>query len=1033
MFRSASTALITIPALFLMLLPLSTKAQQPTFSANTLLSQSSISQWTGDNGLISNNITSAIRDHNGFVWITSYNGIMRFDGVQVYVYDKAKIPFLSTGAFYGVYEDMIGALWFTSQSSGLIRYQNDKFERIDPEAKVLPKSIRCLLIAKDGNVWIGSNNSGLFKLRNNVVEKIDCPDLNDVSILDITADRDNNLWIATDGKGLYKFDEKKFESIRGVSSTIVNSVCVSKENAILIGTPNGLDILKDKKLYRHPRLIDFQVNKVICDNFNRIWVGTEIGLSRFKLNDDDGFQYISEKDGFPLSRINFLYFDNENSLWVSTGRDGLVQLRESNIVNITTKQGLSQNKINMIYEGSDKSFYVGSDVGSVDVYTHGEVSPITLKTPLNDSGVRDLYLDSDGVLWIASYRGIIKKSKQKEKLFGLKEGLPAVDMRRILPGDDGALWLASRSGGVILFKGEKVVALYNKGHKLSSNYILALEKDAFGDLYVGTHSGGMNIIHRDGRVETFHIDGNDAGILIFNIHIDGSNKVWAISNLGLLHFNGVNFQNILLRDELKGAIYFDWLEDKLGNVWITSNVGVLKIIKDDIERFMRKEIPDVSFKLFDNRDGMKSKECTAATRGLVSSTGKIWVPTISGISIFYPEKIYENKIPPPVFITNLKADNKEIEGKQPLDIEPGKLRYTFDYTAPSFIVPAKIQFKYKLDGVDEDWINAGTSREAEYTNLSPGDYVFRVLACNNDGVWATNEASMRFKIKPFFYQTAMFYMLLVAVSVLLLYSAYKWRVNEIEKRNDELRKVNGELDRFVYSASHDLRAPLASVLGLVNVARLDHGKDFELYLHKIETSILKLDGFIRDIIDFSRNARVEIEAQPIEFDSLINEIIDNLKYLDEKDQIKRMVMVDGTGPFFSDKKRLSIVLNNLISNSIKYFNPYAKNSFLEVTVNYDQNQAVLRVKDNGIGISPEHITNIFKMFYRGDTRSRGSGIGLYIVKETLDKIKGKIQVHSEYGKGSTFTVFLTSLHDVAEVKPRNGDSKLEEEKIQNLF
>jgi signal transduction histidine kinase len=234
-------------------------------------------------------------------------------------------------------------------------------------------------------------------------------------------------------------------------------------------------------------------------------------------------------------------------------------------------------------------------------------------------------------------------------------------------------------------------------------------------------------------------------------------------------------------------------------------------------------------------------------------------------------------------------------------------------------------------------------------------------------------------------------------------------VNAVEKRNVELRKVNGELDRFVYSASHDLRAPLASVLGLVNIARLEKGANFEGYLDKIESSVLKLDGFIRDIIDFSRNARVEIEAEAIDFKSLITEIFDNLKYLDEKDKIKRVVKVEGEGIFYSDKKRLAVVLNNLIANAIKYSNPHEENSFIEVYVKQNGKQVLLQVKDNGIGIGNEHITSIFKMFYRADSKSKGSGIGLYIVKETLDKIQGTISVQSEYGKGSMFTVRLKAL------------------------
>jgi signal transduction histidine kinase len=190
---------------------------------------------------------------------------------------------------------------------------------------------------------------------------------------------------------------------------------------------------------------------------------------------------------------------------------------------------------------------------------------------------------------------------------------------------------------------------------------------------------------------------------------------------------------------------------------------------------------------------------------------------------------------------------------------------------------------------------------------------------------------------------------------------------------------------------------------------LDNRDKVEEYLQKIEVSVHKLDGFIQDIIDFSRNARVEIEVVPIDFEKLIHEVIDNLMYLDEKNAIKRIVHVIGKDVFYTDKKRLTIILNNLISNSIKYFNSNAKEPFIEVSVTYTNREATVTVHDNGIGIAPEHVNNIFKMFYRGDEKSRGSGLGLYIVKETVDKIKGTISVKSEYGSGSTFTLIIPAL------------------------
>ena len=1018
---------LAIDAVLLLVICFKLSAQQTNFTAGSLLSQSSVTQWTGDNGLISNNITSAIRDHDGFVWITSYNGIMRFDGIQVYVYDESKIPFLNTGAFYAVYEQKPGVLWFSSQNNGIVRLRNGKFDSVDPNNEILPKSIRCLRFGRDSTVWVGSNNSGLFKIQGERITRIDLPELKETSILEMSVDSNNVLWIATDGKGLFSYDGKNLKNIPGVSSIIVNSVFAAADNTILIGTPNGLDVYKDGSLIRHPKLRDYQVNKVISDKYNRVWVGTEIGLARFTLGDDETFAYVGEKEGFPLSRINFLEYDNENSLWVSTGRDGLVQLRESNIINISMQQGLSQSKINMVYESPSNDFYIGSDGGGVDIYKRGRVTPIKLTTPLFDSGIRDIYQDGEGNLWIASYRGLLKKTKSGERLYDLKDGLTAVDIRRILPEANGDLWLATRSGGLMKFSNGKVVTKYNKETGLASNYILALEKNKEGTLYVGTHSGGMSIITKDGQIKNIPLTTNDAGIVIFNIHTDKQGRIWVVSGAGLFHFDGKTFQKIALTRSLKGEVFFDWVEDRIGNVWITSNVGVLKIYKDNIERYLRNEISEVSFKLLDSRDGMKNKECTAATRSLLSSTGKIWVPTINGISVFYPEKILENKILPPVYIYSLSADDQEMDGVGPLIIEPGKLRYTFSYTAPSFISPKKIRFKYKLEDVDGNWINAGTSRQAEYTNLAPGRYTFKVLSCNSDGLWNEKGASLTFTVKPFFYQTAYFYILVIVTAVLMLYAVYKWRVNAVEKRNVELRKVNGELDRFVYSASHDLRAPLASVLGLVNIARLEKGTNFESYLDKIEASVLKLDGFIRDIIDFSRNARVEIESEAIDFKSLITEVFDNLKYLDEKDKIKRLVKVEGDGLFYSDKKRLAVVLNNLIANSIKYANPHEENPFIEVYVKQNPKQVLLQVKDNGIGIGHEHIANIFKMFYRADSKSRGSGIGLYIVKETLEKVQGNISVQSEYGKGSTFTVILKALRAPLIEQTGKIDVKIENE------
>ncbi len=1000
---------------------------QKSFSSSTPLSQSVIIQWTGDNGLISNNVTSAIQSKSGFIWITTYNGIMRFDGKKVDVYDRTTIPFLSTDSFYGVYEDRDGTLWFAAQGSGIVKYQNGVFTAVDPEGKFLPKSIRCLLLDPDGTTWVGSNNNGLYHITEGGIQKIDFKELNNIGILDITKDKNNNLWIATDGNGVVKFDGKTFDHLatkNGLLGNTVDAIVATPAGDVWIGTTNGLNRVTNGKLSKVSQLENSQINEIICDEQNVLWVGTELGLARLDLA-QNRFEFLSEKNGYPLGRINTISFDNENSLWVSTGRNGLVQLKETNVTNITTNEGLNTNKTNIIVEGENQTFYIGSDVGGVDLYQDGKIKKLTIKTSLADAGIRDIYVENPTTFWIASYRGVLKLTNGSEKLYTIPDGLPANDVRRLLI-DRGDILIATRSGGIARFRNGKVIEVLGKDNKLESNYILSMEKDNDGNIFIGTHSGGMSVIRTDGTITTYHIKEDDAGMLIFNIHIDDQNRVWIVTNIGPYFFDGKTFKRIELTKIAKGETYFDWVEDAMGSVWITTNIGVLKIKKSEIESFLKGEIPSVNSRLFDNQDGMKSKECTGATRSLLASSGAIWVPTIGGIAIFYPEKTKENNILPPVYITSLVADGNEV-GFANASISPGKLRYTFSFTAPSFIAPGKISFQYKLDPVDANWIPSSANRQAEYTNLSPGNYTFRVMASNSDGLWNKNEAALSFTVEPFFYQTYWFYLTCILIVSGSLYGIYRWRLNEVERRNEELRKVNSELDRFVYSASHDLRAPLASILGLVNIARIDKQGNIDDYLEKIERSVNKLDGFVKDIIDFSRNARIALEVEPIHFDLLIHEVIDDLKYLDDKNQIKRIVAVHSSGPFLTDRKRLTIILSNLVSNAIKYFNPHAKEPFLEIIVNHNQEKATITVRDNGIGIAAEHVDNIFKMFYRGDATSRGSGLGLYIVKETLEKINGKIDVKSTYGEGSTFIITLPSLppsapaDNVVENRPKDRE------------
>ena len=233
---------------------------------------------------------------------------------------------------------------------------------------------------------------------------------------------------------------------------------------------------------------------------------------------------------------------------------------------------------------------------------------------------------------------------------------------------------------------------------------------------------------------------------------------------------------------------------------------------------------------------------------------------------------------------------------------------------------------------------------------------------------------------------------------------------ELEQKFEELQKLNKELDRFVYSVSHDLRAPITSVLGLIYLSRRSESfEEVRQYMDLQEKSLKKLDNFIADILHYSRNNRMEINAQEVDFQEELENILELQNQYDPNIKIETKIEVKQEVRFSTDKQRLVIVLNNLIGNAFRYYNPYQKKSFIHLVANISIEKAIIKITDNGIGIGKEHIDKIFGMFYRATDKTAGSGLGLYIVKEVIEKLKGKISVESELGKGTTFTIEIPNL------------------------
>lgn len=1000
-----------ITAILVYLCLISSHAQDQPVS----LDRMSVYSWAEKNGLDTKNITSIIQSRDGYLWLTTYSGIIKFDGYQSQYYNRQNLPFLTIDAFRtGVEAPDEPTLYFASQGSGVIVYENFDFKPLRASNGKVPKSINYLHIEENKQVYIGSNN-GLYLHENDEIKLLKPSIFKNMNVVSMKRDRHNTLWIATQGHGLYSMDEngntRRYGIENGLQSNVINSIEID-DNQVYVGTQAGVSIVKNKEVKPLRFMVNQSINTIVTSD-HLVWIGSNNGLGLYDLISQTG-TFTRSLGATTLTRINNIHFDKEGSMWICTGRDGLVQLRQTGISNYTTYDGLSSNKINIIknsYQG-DKQ-YIGCDDGNLFYFRQNEIERVPLQLQASQTGIRDVLEESDGTLWIASYRGVIRKSGNEEVLYDLNNGLNSLDIRVIHKDQNGNIWLGSRSGGLAKIVDDKVIKIYDENNGLKSNFILSIDEDSTGNLFVGTHSGGLTQIKPDGDIINHTISENDAGLIIFNTHIDQRGYFWAVCNSGIYLFHNGQFIQLKLKHNLSGVSMFDWLEGPNQNAWITSSKGVINIPKSEIDKFLEDEDYILETSLINSTDGMREEECTGAVQSVADKSGKLWIPTIDGVSVINTELLRTNTIAPPVYITSLMADTTTYENKNNFVIPAGHIRYIINFTALSYISPEEMKFRYKLENFDDNYVEVTNERQVEYTNLPPGKYTFRVMASNNDGIWNEVGDEINFSVAAFYYQTTWFYVLLIIGISALLFSIYKWRIHGIEKMNVKLRKVNSELDSFVYSASHDLRSPLASLLGLIDLAEIDKSH-INSYLDKMKTSVKKLDAFIGDIIDFSSNERKEVMVSKFSLPELIDDVLDELHFLNHDDNVSINKSFEGESIFASDRRRVAIILRNLISNALKYKDSQKPNPVISINIHCDKVYTSIEIDDNGIGIEKHALRDIFKMFFRATENSSGSGLGLYIVKETVEKLQGTITVESVVKKGTTFTITLPNLLSKAE-------------------
>ncbi|MEY2429741.1 MAG: hypothetical protein QOJ40_2626, partial [Verrucomicrobiota bacterium] len=730
--------------------------------------------WQIDEGLPANVVQAITQTRDGYLWVGTPEGLARFDGVSFTSFNSKNCPALQNSSVTALCADRQGALWIGTDGGGLTRLEGASFSHYAKAGGIAGDTLRVVYESHDGSIWIGTT-TGMSRYRNRKFTAYTTSDglLSDV-VNYIYEDKSGDLWIAT-GAGLNRLRKDKMEAFtmpNRLPNDSVRGICQDRGGRIWIGSNNGMLWYNWFWNTFYPYnsrygLSDTFVSAILEDKEANLWVGTYSGLNRFR---EGRFFPEVNNEGLPFDRVNVLFNDQEGNLWVGS-REGLSRLTPKRFVAYTKRQGLSHNNITSVLEDGNGSLWIGTWGGGLNQLKDEKV---TVYAGTNFFS-RDLILATcegrDGALWIgADFDGGLTRLKDgKFKRYTWKDGLINAPVKVIHEDNSGSLWIGTTHGLSCLSNG-KFTNYTTKDH-LAGDAVSAICEDHEGALWFGT-SGGLS--HwKEGRFSNFTPNEGLSDEAVTALYEDQSGNLWiGTANGGLNRYRDKQFTAYRARQGLFSDEILEILEDDQGWLWMSSFKGIFRVRKqdlDDVDSGRKESIASIAY---GKAEGIESTHCNGLAKpaGWKTHDGRLWFPTSKGLVSINPSTVTINQIPPPVYISQVIADKKPAKSStsrgEPqfsvssrldqangtLEIPPGRGELEFHYTALNLQAPENSRFRYKLEGVDLDWVDAGARRVAYYNNIPPGNYRFRVIASNKDGVWNQAGATLPLVLRPHLWQ-----------------------------------------------------------------------------------------------------------------------------------------------------------------------------------------------------------------------------------------------------------------------------------------
>jgi len=759
--------------------------------------------WTTDNGLPQNSVLCLAQTPDGYLWMGTEAGLVRFNGIEFKTFDKANEQALHANEIDSLLVDRQGVLWIGSHGGGLTRYENGQFKAFSDSAHLPAGSVQSLYEDAAGDIWAGTDGGGLAHVRHShgqpdAVEVLTRKDgLAENSVFAMSGDGAGGIWIGTSA-GLNHWLNGKLVPVAATTvpgmppHADIRSLHLARGGALWIGT-NGAGLFRldagSATTYRHGNGLSGDYIASITEGpSGEIWAGT-IGAGLNRIYRGEISQY-TPREGLLGEDVWALYFDREGSFWIGSAGGGLNRLREASFTPFGRPEGLASDVALAVFEDREGALWVGSPDAGVSKLTPGKPPVIYNESSgLANNQVFSVAEDAAGDHWFGTHNGLSRLHGNEFKTFGPESGLPRKVISCVLSDSKGRIWVGSR-GGVSRFDGSKFQTFTTADGLVNNNVLAIYEDKSDGSFWFGTDNG---LSHWTGdHWQSYRNSDGLPSDSIWAIAGDSDGTLWLGGNTGgLIRFRKGKFSSASMRNGLMDDEVLSLLEDAEGSIWIGSNRGVSSIRKSDYAQYADGKTDHLDARSFGERDGMRSRECNGdfEPAAWTLRDGRLGFATMKGLALVDPAALVRNQFPPATVIEGVSADGKTLEGEGPFSIEAGADKLQFSFAALSFINPDRIHYFYQLDGYDRHWTDAGSQRSAFYTNIPPGTYKFRVYAVNSDGVKGTSDASASVTLQAFFYQTTAFKMLCLLAAFALIGIAYRIRVRQLRHRQQRLEAL----------------------------------------------------------------------------------------------------------------------------------------------------------------------------------------------------------------------------------------------------